>query len=75
MHDFKGCFRKNQVQSGITLPECMTLPENFPTTISSVKLMHDCNSLQMRGILGKTNGNFAKTKGIFRKTQGFANSE
>ena len=37
-----GNFRKNHVQSSITLPECMTLPENLPTTIFSVKLMHLC---------------------------------
>ena len=42
MHDFKGNFRKNHVQPSITLPECMTLPENLPTTIFSVKLMHLC---------------------------------
>ena len=42
MHDFKGSFRKNHVQSSITLPECMTLTENLPTTIFSVKLMHPC---------------------------------
>ena len=29
----KGNFRKTQEQSGMTLPECMTLPENLPTTI------------------------------------------
>ena len=28
-----GNFRKNHVQSSITLPECMTLTENLPTTI------------------------------------------
>ena len=44
MHDFKESFRKTHVQSGMTLPECMTLPENFPTTKISVKLMHDCTA-------------------------------
>ena len=28
----------------MTLPECMTLPEIWPTTIFSVKLMHDCST-------------------------------
>ena len=27
----------------MTLKECMNLKEIFPTTIFSVKLMHDCN--------------------------------
>ena len=44
MQDFKGSFHKTHVhvQSGMTLPECMTLPENLPTTIFSVKLMNLC---------------------------------
>jgi len=29
----------------MTLKECMTLKEILPTTIFSVKLMHDCTSL------------------------------
>ena len=36
----------------MTLPECMTLPELWPTTIFSVKLMHLCiglSSIQMFG--------------------------
>ena len=33
---------QNHVKSSITLPECMTLTENLPTTIFSVKLMHLC---------------------------------
>ena len=42
LHDFKGSFRKNHVQLSITLPKSMTLPDNLPTTIFSVKLMHLC---------------------------------
>ena len=34
------------IQSGMTLSECMTLPENMPTTIFSVKLMHLCIKIQ-----------------------------
>ena len=33
------------IQSGTTLPECMTLTEILPTTIFSVKLMHLCISI------------------------------
>ena len=32
----------NRVNLYMTLPECMTLPEIWPTTIFSVKLMHLC---------------------------------
>ena len=31
----------------MTLAECMTLPEIWPTTIFSVKLMHLCINLQL----------------------------
>ena len=34
----------------MTLPECMTLPEIWPTTIFSVKLMHLCTMLVFDGI-------------------------
>ena len=42
----------------MTLKECMTLKEIFPTTIFSVKLMHDCtvehdfNGHEVNGIHG-----------------------
>ena len=42
MHAFKGIIRKTHVQSSMALPECMTFAEIFPTTIFSVKIMHDC---------------------------------
>ena len=32
----------SQQITGMTLKECMTLKEILPTTIFSVKLMHDC---------------------------------
>ena len=34
----------------MTLKECMTLKEIFPTTIFSVKLMHDCIEV-VRGLI------------------------
>ena len=47
MHVFKGIFRKTNVQSSMALPECMTLTEIVPTTIFSVKIMHDCSEIDM----------------------------
>ena len=38
----------------MTLKECMTLKEIFPTTIFSVKLMHDCTSAMSTAVLDPT---------------------
>ena len=35
----------------MTLKECMTLKEIFPTTIFSVKLMHDCICVSVVGVV------------------------
>ena len=67
MHDFNGhevngihglngkkCYDKalNLVNiTGMTLKECMTLKEIFPTTIFSVKIMHDCIYLTFKMIV------------------------
>ena len=32
----------SHIQSSVALPESMTFPENFDTTIFSVKIMHLC---------------------------------
>ena len=38
---------KSHIQSSVALPESMTLPENYDTTIFSVKIMHLCTTIYL----------------------------